>query len=165
MASREAMAGICGSAFAKATADRFRGAFLFHYDLDLGLCERILEEPRQCRPRLVQGERAGSGNFEMQEKGVLALGRSLVKHFSMLKRKLPTAMSLAVFLHDISRNPKATQISMAMRGPSHRESTSCEIAVYSFRPVVDRPSVCAMGGQAARYPLTASRGGLRGEKL
>ena len=29
-ASEEAMAGICGSAFAKATADRFRGAFLFH---------------------------------------------------------------------------------------------------------------------------------------
>jgi hypothetical protein len=29
-ASEEAMAGICGSAFAKATADRFRGGFLFH---------------------------------------------------------------------------------------------------------------------------------------
>ena len=37
-ASQEAMAGICGSAFAKATADRFRGGFLFHY-LNLGLCE------------------------------------------------------------------------------------------------------------------------------
>ena len=32
------MTGICGSAFAKATADKFRGAFLFHY-LNLGLCE------------------------------------------------------------------------------------------------------------------------------
>ena len=37
-ACQEAMAGICGSAFAKATADRFRGAFVFHY-WNLGLCE------------------------------------------------------------------------------------------------------------------------------
>src|SRR4029078_9879379 len=30
-ASEDAIVGICGSAFANATADRFRGVFLFHY--------------------------------------------------------------------------------------------------------------------------------------
>ena len=79
-ASEEAMADICGSAFAKATADRFRGGFLFHY-WSLGLCERILEESRRCRPRFARGGCFGFKKPQDAGNSLLAVGPNLVKLF------------------------------------------------------------------------------------
>jgi hypothetical protein len=53
------------SAFAKATADRFCGAFRFHY-WNLGLCERILEESRRFGLALRGVDALDSGDLKMQ---------------------------------------------------------------------------------------------------
>ena len=62
------MAGICGSAFAKATADRFRGAFVFHY-WNLGLGEaHFLRSRDAVGPALRGVDALDSRDLKMQEK-------------------------------------------------------------------------------------------------
>src|SRR4030095_7343842 len=83
-ASRETVAGVCEAG----------GAFLFHY-WNLGLCERILEESRRCRPRFARG--GCSGFKKPQDAGnvVLAVGPNLVKLFQCRTVKLFAATLVA----------------------------------------------------------------------
>src|SRR5580765_3660311 len=79
-ANREARAGICGSAFAKATADRFRGGFLFHY-WNLVLCEAHSRGVETLSAPPCAGWMLGFKRPQDAGKTVLAAGPSLVKLF------------------------------------------------------------------------------------
>src|SRR6476620_5335023 len=90
-ANREARAGICGSAFAKATADRFRGGFLFHY-WNLVLCEEHSRGVETLSAPLSAGWMLGFKRPQDAGNTVLAAGPDLVKLFQRSKVKLPAAM-------------------------------------------------------------------------